>query len=346
MSVAPIDQIRAAKAHSRGEDAQMPEDAKPDDCRVYTVRELLEEAVVRSQMRDNESRGTTGHHQIDTLTGGLRPGHGWLVAAESSWGKSSFLISVADENLKRGKKVLIVSFEDPRHLYANRLLCRRARIDAMRLRDRRLNEAEKRAVAEVVQKAEPSPFYIEALGKPIEELVVQVRKLVRDERIYMVAWDYLQEAKTRRRYQDERVRFRETASMMRDVGRSTDCCTMILSQVTEQTGKKYPDKNSVRECRDASNAAEHILIGFTPEENITRDGKIVVIGGTKCMKIDKSKDGQTGVVALDWCEDSASFKAVMPAHATDEPPPGYDTRGQVSAQPDDFDDLDSDPRYP
>ena len=333
MNVAPIDQIRAAKAHSRGEDEQMPPVEKDEDCRVYTVRELLEEAVVRSQMADNDSRGTTGHHQIDALTGGLRPGHGWLVAAESSWGKSSFLISVADENLKRGKKVLIVSFEDPRYLYANRLLCRRARIDAMHLRDRKLTSDEKDAVASVVRNAEPVPFYVEAMGKPIEELVVQVRKLVKDEGIYLVAWDYLQEAKTRRRYQDERVRFRETAAMMRNVGRITDCCTMILSQVTEQTGKKYPDKNSVRECRDASNAAEHILIGFTPEENIVKDDKIVVVGGTKCMKIDKSKDGETGVVALDWCKTSACFKPVMPAKPTDEPPPGY-----VQSHEDDFED--------
>ena len=316
-----LEQIRAAKSQSTAHEAPPADNEDTCEATVYSVRELLEEAAVRSQSREQTTRGTTGHHQIDRLTGGLRPGHSWVVAAESSWGKTSFLISVADENLKRGKRVLIVSFEDPRTMYADRLLCRRAKVNAMRLRDRMLTAAERDSIAEIARLAEDVPVYIEAGSLTIEQLAKQVERVVRTEGIHLVAWDYLQEAKSGKRYQDERVRFRETASIMRSVGRKLDCCTMILSQITEQTGKKYPDKNSVRECRDVSNAAEHILIGFTPEENIVSDGKIVVLGGTKCIKVDKAKDGRKGTVAMKWNEDSACFEPSMPS--SDDPPPDW-----------------------
>ena len=313
MTQAAREAVRNAKAHANGADRVPPtNDLQESELRVYTVRDLLEEAAIRSRSKEQLDRGTTGHSVMDGLTGGLRPGHAWVVAAETSWGKTSYLVSVVDENLKRGKRALIVSFEDPRAMYADRLLCRRAGVNARRLRDRCLTVKEDDRIKEVAKAAEPLPVYIEADDQPIEILVKRVEAVIRAERIDVVAWDYLQETQTNRRYQDERVRFRETAALMRNIGRRVGCCTMILSQITEQTGKKYPDKNSVRECRDVSNAAEHILIGFIPEENIVKDGKGVVVGGTKCIKVDKSKDGIKGVVAMKWNDESACFDAVMP----------------------------------
>lgn len=316
----PLQAVRDAKAHANGADlVPPPTDEAPEyEPRVYTVKELVDEAVVRAKSKEKLVRCTTGHYQIDELTGGMRPGHAWVFAAESSWGKSSWLIAVADENLKRGKRVLIVSFEDPRTIYADRLLCRRAKVNAKRLRDRKLTEEEKERVSEVARMAESVPFYIEAGNVTIEKLAKQVDALARGEAIDIIAWDYLQEAKSGRRHQDERVRFRETAAIMRDIGRRCECCTIIASQVTEQTGKKYPDKNSIRESRDVANAAEHILIGFTPEENIIKDEKVLITGGTKCIKVDKSKDGQKGTVAMKWDEEGAFFKPDFPERDVDE----------------------------
>jgi len=320
MTMTALEQVRAAKAAAVDEgppdDGFMADDEGASEhpietARVYTVREILEESGVRAASHEHGTRGTTGHYQLDDLTGGLRPGHNWVLAAETSWGKTACAISIADENLHRGKRVLIVSFEDPAQIYGDRLLCRRARIDAKRLRDRRLNPVERGMMADVIRKAEDVPVYIEAGNTPIERLVKQVRTVTKSESINIVIWDYLQEVKSERRYQDERVRFRETASVLRSVGRELGCCTIILSQITEQTGKKYPDKNSIRESRDVANAAEHILIGFTPDENIlSRDGnRVVVTGGTKCIRVDKSKDGQRGTVPMVWNETSACFDA-------------------------------------
>jgi replicative DNA helicase len=342
---AALEAVRKAKAHANGEDESPPSDDgfTERELRVYTVSDLLNEAAVRARSKEQFERGTTGHSVMDKLTGGLRPGHAWVLAAETSWGKSSMLISMVDENLKRGKRALIVSFEDPRSMYADRLLCRRAKVNAQRLRDKCLTDAEIKKVGQVATEAEAVPVYVEADGEPIESLTGRVEALIRRERIDLVAWDYLQETQTSKRYQDERVRFREAAAKMRNVGRRTDCCTLILSQITEQTGKKYPDKNSVRECRDVSNAAEHILIGFTPKENIVKDGKVLVVGGTKCIKVDKSKDGIKGTVAMQWNEESACFDAVMPTSTkeVDHYEGYFDNETSSGNAPDD-----SDRRYP
>src|SRR5690606_40381223 len=61
----------------------------------------------------------------------------WVFGADTSWGKSSLFVSVADENLRRGKRILIVSAEDPPSLYGDRLLSRRAQV---RSKERRVGK--------------------------------------------------------------------------------------------------------------------------------------------------------------------------------------------------------------
>jgi replicative DNA helicase len=67
---------------------------------VHTVRALMEGAVVRASSKEEIDFLTTGHWRLDDITGGFRRSFTWLVGADTSWGKSSFLISVCDENIR------------------------------------------------------------------------------------------------------------------------------------------------------------------------------------------------------------------------------------------------------
>ena len=128
--------------------------------------------------------------------------------------------------------------------------------------------------------------------------------------IDLVAWDYLQEFRTKERHQDERVKYREIAAQMRNVTKGANIAGLILSQITVSETKKTPDKHSIRECRDVSNAAEVVVLGFTPEADIKdSDQKVLVAAGRKCIKVDKAKDGQKRNVEMEWDHDSACFNA-------------------------------------
>lgn len=315
----PVDSMRGAtpgNARAKEADERAPS-------RIYSVKELLEDAGQRAtSKREDDGACTTGHWELDEITGGFVPGFVWVFGADTSWGKSSLFISATDENIKRGKRVLIVSAEDPPSLYGDRLLARRAKVSASRLRKRQLDEDEIKRVREVQSNGEDVPVYIQAGNKPIETLAKEITAIMRLEGIHMVVFDYLQEFRSAKRHQDERTRFKHTSAVMRDLIRSNNRCGAILSQLTIGSDTKIPNKHNIRESRDVSNAAEVIGIGFSPDADITKPAERDVNGrtlqpepifkaGKKYVLIDKNKNGANGrKVEMRWNEHSACFDAV------------------------------------
>lgn len=283
----------------------------PADPKVLTVKDLLDASAERALKRAPSLACTTGVSRLDDATGGLRPGHVWVFGADTNWGKSSFLIMVADENMAKGKRVLIVSAEDDASLYGDRLMVRRSRINAKRYRDRRLTPDEMDRVTDTVAAARPDPVFLDARGKSAEHVAEQVKWAIQQHGIDLVCYDYLQEFRSKRKHQDRRNEVSEVAATLREAVKTSGKTGIIFSQITVSAEKKYPDKHSIRESRDVSNAAEVIILGFTPTEDIKRpDGSLVALAGVKCALVDKAKDGIKGAVPLDWNEELAAFEAM------------------------------------
>ena len=287
--------------------ARRAEEEKP---RIHTVQDLLIDSMRRGlSSKEQRYACTTGIKELDRITGGMRPGHVWVFGADTNWGKSSFVVMVADENIRLGKRVLIVSNEDSPELYGDRLMCRRARVKALHLRDRTLDDDEKERISYETQRAEAVPVYLDArVNKRVKWVVAQVERLIVEENIDVVAFDYLQEFTSDQKYQDERVKFRDIASQLRTVVKKHNRTGMLLSQITVSESKKYPDKNSIRESRDVAHGAEAVMLGFTPAENLPRKNGQPIVRGTRCILADKVKDGPSKkVVPVDWDQDTASF---------------------------------------
>lgn len=306
--------------------------------KIYTVRELLTESHRRVISKVKPKALTTGHWRIDYLTGGIRPKSVWVIGADTSWGKSSFAIAIADENIKLGAKVLIASFEDSESLYADRLMVRRARVSAARYRDRALAIDEHRRVAEVVAQAEDVPVFFDAIGMQAEKFCAQVKRAIEEHHIDLVIVDYLQEVGLKKKCQDERTKYKEIMGLIGTTIKRAGVSAVILSQLTITDTKKVPDKHSIRESRDVANKAECILIGYTPEQTLTDElGRTIVEAGTKCIKVDKCKDGQLGLVALKWDSTSAAFDRVD--RLEQEREQFHDFVGFAPGEADELDDL-------
>lgn len=286
--------------------------------RVLTEQQLIKRSYDRAVSHEDRKSCTSIHWRIDFATGGMRPGHVWVFGAETNWGKTTYAVAVVDENIHDGKRALIVSSEDDESLYGDRLLARRAKAEldskgikfsAARMRAGRMSVDELDAITAVTAKAQDKPVFLDARGKSIENICRQANALVHGENIDLIVFDYLQEFRSEFQYKDERVKFRDIASQMRGVIKSNSITGIILSQITVMEGKKYPDKHSIRESRDVSNAAEVVALGFTPVQNIMKaDGSDVLVNaGARCIKIDKAKDGRKVTVEVDWDEFAATF---------------------------------------
>jgi len=74
---------------------------------------------------------------------------------------------------------------------------------------------------------------------------------------------------------------------------------------------KIPNRSNIRECKDIANASEVIVIGFEPDKDIPVSNGPEIVAGTKCLLVDKCKNGPRGIkFPMFWNDISASFSAV------------------------------------
>jgi len=318
----------ARDENDRAREGKLPRDLKADTkpvgkkedevARVLTVPQVLRASADRARAAKKRSFCTTGNWFLDDATGGMQGGDCWLLGADTSYGKSSLAVMIVDENLKRSKRVLVVTSEDDEELYGDRLMCRRAQIDAKRYRNGRLSVDEWQLVDRTVAAGEPVPVYFDCRPLVVEKAIPQLDKLIKEQAIDLVIFDYLQEFRSSHRYQDERVKYKEIASQLRRVCKLNKRCGLILSQLTMTAQTKRPNRHNIRESRDVANAAETILVGFIPEEDIkSRDAEgnetedIAHHKGDRLILIDKCKRGPRNLTFdMPWDNDTASFKTV------------------------------------
>jgi replicative DNA helicase len=267
-----------------------------DEGRLMTVEGILKASWDEATAPESKRRIlTTCHWEIDRDTGGFCDEDVWVIAGKSSWGKTSFTIACADENIQRGARVLIVSGEDRPSLYGTRLMIRRTQIDRYRYATRRMNSDEFNRGVNVLSQAERIPVYLDARGKSVEWAAKRVKQIVAQEGIDLIFWDYLQCFDKEKHTQDQRLAMTYMARVMTDTIKTTGKAGAILSQVTPDEKANVPDMYSVRDSKDVANAAEVVAIGFFSKTSIERDvdGQKTMIAneGERVIVLAKNKPG-------------------------------------------------------
>lgn len=274
--------------------------------KIETVRAMIGSAVERATGPRREQGQRTISKKLDGATGGLLPGVVWVMAAGTSWGKSSFLCAVANRVLGEGKRPLIVSCEDPLELYGSRMLQIRTGASALRLRDGNLLPEEVRHVSDAYHSAEDLPVFINAIGRPAESVVADIRSAVKSEGISVVLVDYVQAMRAREKQQDRRLDVYYCGRLMTDAIKESGAGGILFSQLTEDASS---GKMRARDCEDLHNAAEVLLFGKSDEET-EMNAHGVKLGKRlkRWLWVEKVKQGPAKFrVDLDWSPTSACF---------------------------------------
>ncbi len=262
---------------------------------VFSVKDMLVPIVTRIIQAEPLSRCTTGIEGLDDDIGGLATGSVTIAAADTNWGKSNLCIMVADENLKLNRRVLLVSAEDHEEIYGRRILARRARVNAARLRDRKCEDDELVRIAGVVEIAPVEPFFLRAIGTPAEIIASRIAKLCERHGIELVLVDYIQAIRMGRRMQDRRIEVNEATRLLTDAVKNANAAGLFFSQIRRLgKGETKPTKHDLKESGDLENAAEGVLLGYRKR-------------GVYRLKVDKSKDGSQGEYELDWDSNACCF---------------------------------------
>lgn len=288
--------------------------------RVVTHREMIS-SVANDALRDGGGKpsnhvASTQNMPLDVATGGFRRKHVWAFGAATSWGKTSQLVAWADECLLQGKRALIVSGEDSQDMYATRLLARRAQVRAIAMRDGCLNQGERDRVVGAVSESADIPLFLDAIGKHAEAVASEVRSICAADGIDVVFVDYIQAFSAAKRCEDRRNEIAHMARTFTAAIKGSDAAGVIFSQITMKPGQTRPNRDNIRDCRDVSNGAEGVMLGYTDKN------------GRKMLFVDKVKDGPPQFdVTMRWDTDIACFMNITEDDVPDVPDAVWEDSG-------------------
>jgi len=278
---------------------------------VVELRSLCFEVLAEAKAGKTKQGHTTGHHVIDTVICGLRGEHVTLLAAPTSWGKSSFGVMIADENLKVNVPVLVVTVEDSKIMYGKRIVARRARINALNLRDNSCDADDLRAIERTAMGAQEEPFLLSGVGKTVEYIGRAIRELVKERGIGVVVCDYIQRFRTNKHAGDRRNQVTYVAEVLSDSIKTSGAAGVMLSQL-KRTDSRLPTMDDVKESGDLENMAEHVLLGHREQEKRARYENEPEPPWRRTLWVPKNKDGptSTGQIECPFNEVTASFVTV------------------------------------
>ena len=231
-------------------------------CRAITVANMLGNVFARCT-KPKPLGVLTGVHVLDRLLGGLRPGRVCVLGAGTSWGKSSFAVQVSDVGLRAGAQILLVSGEDSEDTYGERFMARRARVNALELRDGLVTDPSAlNRMAQVVEDGERKPYFLNGIGMQAEKLAPEIKKIANDFNVDLVIVDYLQAFGCARKQQDRRTEVSYIYRVFCDAIKLSGAAGLVLSQLKRMEPNERPTIASLKESGDIENGAEHVLLGW------------------------------------------------------------------------------------
>jgi replicative DNA helicase len=257
----------------------------------------------------------TGFRQLDKLLGGLQKSDLIIVAARPGMGKTSLMLSLAQNAARRyNQRVAVFSLEMSSEQLVQRLIASETGIDAQRLRLGNLREDE-------------WPIFIQATGVLSETMIfiddtpsisdmqlrTKARRLYAERGLDLIVVDYLQLMQTDRRIDNRVQEISLLSRSLKGLARELNIPVVVgsqLSRAVEQRNDKRPMLSDLRESGSIEQDADIVAFiyrdeYYTPETEQPNIAELL---------ISKHRNGPTGMVPLYFQKELAKFRDVEIFH--------------------------------
>jgi len=273
----------------------------------------------------------TGFNDYDKLTSGLHHGQLIIVAGRPAMGKTSLVLSMAQNAAISGKAVVaLFSLEMTADELGFRLLSGVARVDSKRLKVGRIGEREWQSLAQGADALSKAKIFIDDSGDlTVMEMRAKCRRLMASEKkVDLIVVDYLQLMKGSKASQKgDGSREREISEISRNLkglAKELKCPIIALSQLNrgvESRQDKRPMLSDLRESGAIEQDADMVCFVYRDEVyNKETEDK-----GIAELIVAKHRAGETATVRLAWLSEYTLFANL----ASDAPgtPLGYSGGG-------------------
>jgi replicative DNA helicase len=252
----------------------------------------------------------TGYYALDEKTCGLQDGEMIVIASRPSMGKTSLALNMAEHiGLTEKIPIAIFSLETGRQQLAERFLCSKSAIDALKVRRGMLSTEDHEALVKACGELSEAPIYIDDTASltPLE-LRAKARRLRSRHGIRCIIVDYLQlmhlgTSKVESRQQEITTISRYIKSLAREL----NIPVVVLSQLNrapEGREGHRPRMSDLRESGSIEQDADVVILlhreDYYRQKEEEHDSKAELI-------IAKQRNGPTGNIELIFRERITRF---------------------------------------
>jgi replicative DNA helicase len=219
----------------------------------YSLNEILSNIQVRIQEAKKKAQYgiLTGFYNLNEACVGMCPGHVWVLAGYTSFGKSTLLSQMIDDICKAGHSMLVFSVEDSKEDKLIRLLATKTGISIRSIVRGFGDEERLRLAREDIEKFR---LYIYDDVYTLDDMALKIKKHKIQGGIDIVAIDFVQNIITGNDGIYDSMR--EVAIRLQKMAKQHYICILALSQITE--GK---EKGSIalRGAQEIASTADIVL---------------------------------------------------------------------------------------
>jgi len=286
---------------------------KYDITTVETVKEAKNMAVGYIEELDRRKARDvvlTGISTLDDILFGIRPKELTSIGARPSVGKSAFMLQVAVNVAKNGKKVLYFPLEMTVQQTVERIISRYLhKADSRSLRLGKLDGeqwAEVQMQLDRVEALEQSGNFqvYEGCGH-LEQIIALIEK----EQPYMVVIDQLQQMKTAKQtFNDVRSRFSYMTAELQGVAMSHDCAVWLACQVNRtanQNTNNEPTLENLKESGSIEEDSDNVILLHRDE----KEEEEQCVNGFRIIQcnVAKQRSGPTAKIKLKFMPERFAF---------------------------------------
>jgi replicative DNA helicase len=259
----------------------------------------------------------TGLPNLNHLTGGIRPGNLFLIAARPSVGKTALALQMAVRAAEAGVSVLVFSLEMSRDELGYRLISQQTSIDSRRLRLGRLRAEEWMPFSATLARLADLPLAIDDTGAlGLVEARARARQLHHTQPLGLIVVDYLQ-LMTVTGYHSREQEVSAVSRGLKALAKELQVPVLALSQLSravEIRADRRPQLSDLRESGGLEQDADQVLFIWRPEP--PKPGNAGDPGAAATTPVElilaKERNGPTGSVYCRWRPEATVFVEEAP----------------------------------